>query len=314
MTESKLPRGDDQPLVSVIVPTMNRSDKVSACLQSIIESSYRNIEVIIVDNGSTDNTVAALQANFGQIEYVIIQASLNNLGAGGGRNAGADLARGKLLLFVDDDNIVHPKMIEELVAFMSARQDCILVGPMMFYHDDPAIIWMKSCRINMLTSRAEYQGTGERYSGNHDEIIETGHLPNCFMTTREAFCAIGGFEEKYIVMYEEADFAYVLKKRFNKKAFVVGAAIIFHKVQLYGEKEAAGKPLYTPISEMRAWLIARNRVYFMRRHATTRQFTVFAVVFLPISVIFYIYQIICDREYRMAWKYLTGTFRGIFMK
>lgn len=75
--------------VSIIVPTMNRKEDACACIDSILNSSYKNIEIVVVDNNSNDGTFSVLKQKYSDYKNVLIIKSEKNLGAGGGRNLGA---------------------------------------------------------------------------------------------------------------------------------------------------------------------------------------------------------------------------------
>lgn len=131
-------------LVSVIIPTYNRGKMLSECVDSILKSTYTNLEVLIVDNNSTDNTVELMQEKFGSDKRVHMIGLKENLMAAGGRNEGIMHAKGEYLLFVDNDNIVYPDMIRHLVAEMEKDSRIGLVGPLSInkYYGDT--IWLAS--------------------------------------------------------------------------------------------------------------------------------------------------------------------------
>jgi glycosyltransferase involved in cell wall biosynthesis len=98
----------ENPLVSVIIPTYNSEATIEACLKSIKKQTYKNIEVIIVDNFSTDRTVEIAKKHGARI----IQASAERAKA---KNIGLKLARGEYVLFIDSDMELTPRVIEECV-------------------------------------------------------------------------------------------------------------------------------------------------------------------------------------------------------
>ena len=123
---------DATPKVSIIIPTKDRSSDVNLCVESILNSDYQNIEVIVVDNGSEDNTVDKLKKNILDTRLKIFPVG-RNLGAGGGRNYGASKADGEYYLFIDDDNEIKPTLVGFLVDSFENRTDCCQIGPLMFY-------------------------------------------------------------------------------------------------------------------------------------------------------------------------------------
>jgi glycosyltransferase involved in cell wall biosynthesis len=96
-------------LVSVIVPTWNSERTIDLCLQSIVNQTYKKIEIIVVDGGSTDNTVKIVK------KYPARLIELNKRGMTFQRNMGVLNAKGELLLHVDSDEVLHPMLIEECV-------------------------------------------------------------------------------------------------------------------------------------------------------------------------------------------------------
>jgi hypothetical protein len=297
----------DRVLVSVIIPTYNRATDVIKCVKSVLNSTLKNIEVIVVDNASTDNTIEKLKIFSSDSRFKLIK-SLVNLGAGGGRNRGAPRACGKYLLFVDSDNIIDSKMVEYLVDFFDNRPDCGMVGPLMLIESNRKIIWTYFADINMYTSQAKYKGTGEKNIGQFPEVIPVGHLPNCFMVKNREFKKVGGFEEKYLIIYEEADLAEKIK-RLRKKIYLFSKAITYHAVDLPKPED---KKNYGFRSPERAFLLARNRVYFMKRNANWLQKIAFFVVFNPIICCYYQLNLIRTGQSNKARAYLRGYFTGIF--
>jgi len=88
------------PLVSVVIATWNRREDVLVTVESVYDQAYKNVEVVVVDNGSTDGTVQALHKLYPAVRVVALD---RNLGAAGGRNAGIDIARGDIIFCLDSD-------------------------------------------------------------------------------------------------------------------------------------------------------------------------------------------------------------------
>lgn len=296
-------------LVSVIIPTFDRQSDVLNCAASILNSSYREIEIIIVDNNSSDRTVEELTKKYSMDSRLKLIKSKTNLGAGGGRNRGAEEAEGKYLLFVDSDNVVDGRMIDHLTNFFENHPDCGMVGPLMLLESDRETIWTYFADINMFTSQAKYKGTGEKNVGQFPEIVPVGHIPNCFMVKRTDFKKVGGFEEKYIVVYEEADLAEKIK-RLGKKVYLFTKAITYHAVEL---SKTNDRNNYGFRSSERAFLLARNRVYFMRRNATLIQFITFFFIFNPLIFLYYEMNLLRNRDFVKAASYACGMCKGFFL-
>ena len=113
MSETK-----DENLVSVIVPVFNTEAHLSHCLDSILNQSYHNIEVICIDDGSTDNSLKVLRKYAESDSRVRVFAQPFNKRQGAARNKGLEEARGEYVFFVDSDDTINFKAIEVLVGII----------------------------------------------------------------------------------------------------------------------------------------------------------------------------------------------------
>lgn len=106
-----------RPLVSVIVPVYNTAFYLTQCLDSIVNQSFKNIEIICIDDGSTDGSLNLLQKYAAKHKNIKL-ITQNHVGVSSARNAGIDAAQGKYITFVDSDDFVEPDMIETLYTYM----------------------------------------------------------------------------------------------------------------------------------------------------------------------------------------------------
>ena len=112
-------------LVSIIIPTYNTKLYIDRCLQSIINQSYKNIEIIVIDDGSADQTADYIISQYSTIA-VYKQA---NKGVSSARNYGIDVAKGEYILFVDSDDWIDMNVVELLLeGIQKGKCDMAMIG------------------------------------------------------------------------------------------------------------------------------------------------------------------------------------------
>lgn len=104
------------PKISIILPTYNRGSILRECLDSVINQSYNNWELIIVDDCSTDNTANVIRSYAQQNLKIKGVSHPSNLGPSHSRNVGIKIANGDLIFFIEDDLVLHPTCVEHLVS------------------------------------------------------------------------------------------------------------------------------------------------------------------------------------------------------
>ena len=115
-------------LVSVIIPTFNRSEKVVRAVKSVLNQSYVNLECIVIDDSSTDDTVDQLYAVKATDHRLIIIVHDNNQHASAARNTGISAASGSLIAFLDDDDVwLESKLLNQVDVISRASDDVGLV-------------------------------------------------------------------------------------------------------------------------------------------------------------------------------------------
>ncbi len=109
--------------VSVIIPTYNRAGYLTEAIESVLAQTYKDIEIIVVDDGSDDNTREKLSPYMDRIKYVYIE----NGGPARARNVGMKMARGKYIAFLDSDDCYYPHKIELQAGFLDKHGDVALI-------------------------------------------------------------------------------------------------------------------------------------------------------------------------------------------
>ncbi len=113
----------NNPLVSIIIPTYNYAQYLQVAIESCVKQSYKNLEIIVVDDGSTDNTKEITQRFVNKIVYVYQK----NMGVSGARNTGLELAKGDFITFLDADDYLTEDSIERRLNLLLERKDIYFV-------------------------------------------------------------------------------------------------------------------------------------------------------------------------------------------
>ncbi len=125
--------------LSVVIPVYNCEKYLKECVESIINQKYGNLEIICIDDGSTDSSAEILDY-YASIDKRIVVVHKENQGAAAARNCGLDLATMPLVTFVDSDDTIEPEMYDNMINTMQARKlDCICCGFRRVYDDEKIV-------------------------------------------------------------------------------------------------------------------------------------------------------------------------------
>lgn len=124
-----------EPVLSVIIPVFNRERFLKRCVESVAASSLQNIEIILIDDGSEDNS-GALCDQLAKADNRILVIHQQNAGVSAARNSGLKKAQGKYFAFVDSDDYIEPDMYEKMIAVMEEHDtDMVCCGISKEYED-----------------------------------------------------------------------------------------------------------------------------------------------------------------------------------
>jgi len=114
----------NKPLVSCLILNWNRLEETDRCIDSVINQTYDNIEVILVDNNSDDGSVEFFKDSNKIDKFLALD---KNYGCPGGRNRGIKLCKGEFIFFVDNDGVLHHKAVENAISFLSKNPKTVVL-------------------------------------------------------------------------------------------------------------------------------------------------------------------------------------------
>lgn len=301
------------PRISVVIPTYNRASMACECVASVLATGWANLEVVVVDDCSPDNTGEMLKRAFGHDRRVRCLRNARNSFQAVSRNNGARVSTGEYLFFLDDDNKVAPSIFNELIAAFERHPDAGLIAPLSV-HQRPGkenVVWTLGSDFNRWTSQPLDNGANLPFSP--ENITETDYAttysPNAFMVPRAVFDKVGGFSEYYVAIFEESDLGWRIIES-GCSAYIAAKARTDH----YGYLEPGCVSRLRQLGierPSRTYYFARNRLVFARRHFNFLQVLSVALVFAPLSAAYYCLTAIKYRRFDIAWAYLCGTLAGI---
>lgn len=294
------------PLVSVIIVTFNREKEVLSCLESILKTDYLNKEIILVDNASSDQTVAKVKKRFPSVKIVI---SKTNRGNSGGKNLGQSEAKGKFVCFLDSDTVVDQRFLSEMVLAASIDPKIGLVCPKMYYFDKKNIIWYAGASINLFTSQTKNKGCNEEDLGQYNKITETDFAPTAYLATRETVNKLKSHDEIFFMAYNDSDYG-LRTKEAGFKVIYCPQSKLWHRLGVQeNNKSVRALGFNLPL---RAYYFARNRIIFMNKHAPKVNFWIFFFLFFPLFTLYFSYKIIVFGGSQQFLKpHLKGSLDGI---
>jgi len=285
-----------RPLVSVIIPAYGKSEQLPEVARSVARSSYRPLEVILVDNGVDRR---ALEASVRELEGVDVRVvgTGKNAGTAAGRNSGARQARGELLLFLDSDVTLDEKAIEAMVDFLGNHLGYGIVGPLIFYAGG-GVYWSGG-RVELPSGRVWMETDVPVKPARETDVV-----PSCILVRKEAFEAVSGFFEPYFSGYEDSEFCIRAKQRGFRVACVCNARA-YHHIPA-GGREAELRLIG------RIRLVMRNRFIFVRRNCTSRGcLLAFLLVYSWAYLAYYGYLILSMHRPWLLKDMITGIVEGL---
>jgi GT2 family glycosyltransferase len=245
-----------QPTVSIIVLNYNSRDDTLACLRSLEHLTYLYTEIIVVDNGSTDGTVDAVREQFPNITLIPTGA---NLGFTGGNNVAIRYALDKgsdYIMLLNNDTIVAPDMIDMLLRAMDQDPALGVVGPLIYYFDQPEVVWSAGGSIDWQRGITHMTGIGEEDKGQFgQEPRYVDFVTGCALLARRAVWEqVGLLDDHFFMYYEETEWC-VRVNRAGFKIAQVPTAMMWHKISL--EARASSPSTY--------YYMTRNRLLFLGR-------------------------------------------------
>ena len=233
------------PLVSVIILNYNGKRFLNKCLTSVLNSNYSNVEVILVDNASTDDSIKLVKERFGHSPVLIIIKNSTNLGFAAGNNVGLSCSKGKYVVFLNNDTVVEPNWLIELVGVMETNAKIGAAQSKLLSLDNKNFFDSAGDFIDYYGIPIRRGSWGEEDTGQYDRIEEIFSARGAATIVRHKLLKeIGAFDDDFYLNYEDIDLCWRIRLNGYKIVFVPkskvyhagGASIISTVGVFYTEK------------------------------------------------------------------------------
>ena len=255
------------PYVWIIIPTWNRGPDLVECIKSLKSQTYENIDIVVIDNGSEDDTVNLVKNQYSEIQLLELG---KNYGASYATNQGFKFAlshNADLIFRLDSDTILAENYLELLVEFLNKEPDAGIVSGRIFSYYQPEKIIYPGGDYWKWNLSPKYFDQLKNLDIDDISPKEVKLLPSTGMLiTRKTIERLKGFDEDYLVYYEDFDFCLRAVKS-KIKLYMIPQARIWHKV--FSQKK----------SDWIAIQWNRSKMIFYRKHAHNGFHKLFMIVY-----------------------------------
>ena len=205
------------PKVSIIIVNYNGKELLQKCLDSLLKVRYDNFEIILVDNNSTDGTVEFITKNYPSL--IIIKLD-SNKGFAEPNNVAAKISKGKYLLFLNNDTVVTPNFISEMVKVMETDKKIAVCQSLLLKPDGS---------VDSSGDFIDHLGVVYNSKTKIDEIREVSSARGASMLVRsDIFEKLDGFDQKFFITFEDVDLcwrSWILGYR----VLIIPTSIVYHE-------------------------------------------------------------------------------------
>lgn len=245
-------------LVYIILLNWNGYRDTIECVESCQKLTYQNFRILIVDNGSTDDSEAILLGRF--LDIKLIQTG-DNLGFAGGNNVGIRYAiehGADYVWLLNNDTVVDAEALSALIQVAEGDKTVGMVGSKIVYHDNPHMLWYAGAVLDPeRPHRLHHLGLNEENRGQYDSVCETGYITGCsLLACKEMIDTIGLLDDGLFLYFEDADWS-ARSSAAGWKLVYCPSSLVYHKVSLSVGGATSPTLLY---------YTARNRLYFVQRN------------------------------------------------
>ena len=286
--------------VAVVILNWNGGDDIVQCIESAYQSSHDTLEVVIVDNGSTDGSSAIVRDRFPRVHFI---TNPTNLGFAAGSNQGIEWALAHqipYILLLNGDARLGPNAIRELVAVAVREKDSVIACPRIYLggaSSESGRLWFVSGSVKLWAGLFQNPAFDEPVSPHWSEPMNMGYASGCCMLIPASILRnIGMFDISFFAYCEDIDFSL----RAHKAGFqlrYVPEAHLWH---------GSSRPTQRTRTATYRYLSTRNNLWVVRKHGSSLEFFT-CLCLLPVRSLFRIARLVTAGN----WDSIAAEIKGI---
>lgn len=246
---------------TAVILNWNSHEMTAECIRSLLAMDAQNLEILLVDNGSSDGSAEILSRAFPQIT---VQRQESNLGFAAGCNVGIRHAlahRAEYILLLNNDTLVSRDFIREMLAAAECDPRIAAVCPKIYFADQPHLLWYAGADFSLWTGTPKHRGWKQIDRGQFDDYREITQATGCAMLVRcSALRAVGLLDEQFWAYAEDLDWSV----RFLKSGYLLTFAPKAHLWHYDGATSV--KSMGSGSQAIRQFFSTRNMVLVARKH------------------------------------------------
>jgi GT2 family glycosyltransferase len=295
-----------QKKLAIVIINWNSFDLTSDTLASLSSTSYKNYDIIVVDNFSTDNSAAQLEKDFPSI---ILLRSDENKGFTGGNNLGFDYAINEgyeYVMMLNNDVAVESDFLEPLVVKLDMDEKIGGVQPLIYFYHDRELIWNAGSRYNAIFGIPYILGYYRKDKGQLQRKKQKSidWITGCaFMIRTEVLKKVGVLKQDFFIYYEDVDLSFRIKEAGYALAYEA-SSVVYHKTGMSHKSKEKLKEGY--LNPKVHYLNARNRLIVLKEY--TQKIAIPTVILYQII---YFFGISFYFIFRRRWQKLKAWNNGI---
>lgn len=282
--------------ISVIIPNYNGEKIIDGCIQSLLQQEYKDFNIIVVDNNSTDDSVKIIEEKYPSITLI---KNNENLGFAAAVNIGIKASKSDFVALLNNDTEVDTKWLGNLYSVVSKDDKIFSASSKMIRFYERDIIDDAGDQYNLL-GWAYKRGDGASVDKFNKNKVVFSTCAGAGLYRRKVFEEIGYFDENFFAYLEDIDVSFRGNIHGYKNVYV-NDAIVYHMVSATSGSRH---------NEFKVKLASRNSIYLIRKNMPL----IFTIINLPFLILGIIVKYIFFLRKSLGKEYIEGIMEGIFIK